>query len=334
MGGVEAPPHPSHPAGTVFITGAGGFVGIHLVRGLAERGWRVVASARRPPEAATERFLAPVAGRVEWVLGDVTRAGWLVDAVGASGADVLFHGAAITPSASVEREATEAVIATNLGSTVAALEAARVHGLRRLIFASSTGIYAARALGHPRSEEEHHLGHNLYAVCKLASEGLVSSYRQIHGISACSVRIGSVYGPMERPSQSRGGLSWVARLLPWAASGAVLRVAGIDFGRDLIYTDDVSSGVDALLRAPTLSYDRYNLASEAFVPLRRVLEALAAESGAVWHEVAAAEAELCFRAEDHRDGAQTGRLREDTGWVARVALEAGLAATLRDYRQA
>lgn len=112
--------------GTAFITGAGGFVGINVVRGLAERGWRVIASA--------------------------------------------------------------------------------------------TGIYAAQALGHPRDEGECHQGHNLYAVCKLASEGLLRSYAEIHGLSLCSVRIGSVYGPLERPSHSRAGLSLVARLLPWAGS--------------------------------------------------------------------------------------------------------------------
>jgi len=320
--------------GTAFITGAGGFVGINVVRGLAERGWRVIASARRPPDGATEQFLAPVAERVEWVLGDVNAAGWLVDAVGASGAEVLFHAAAITPSASVERDATETVIATNLTSTVAALEATRRHRLRRLVFASSTGIYAAQALGQPRAEGECHPGHNLYAVCKLASEGLLRSYAEIHGLSLCSVRIGSVYGPLERPSHSRAGLSLVARLLPWAASGGELRVSGIDIGRDLIHAADVSRAIDALLRAPTLRYDLYNLASEASFPVRRVLAGLAAQRGAVWQEVAEADATLRFRAGDHRDGADTRRLREDVGWVAQVELEAGLAATLDDHLNA
>jgi nucleoside-diphosphate-sugar epimerase len=62
---------------SVLITGAAGFVGINLVRGLANHGFHVTAVARRPPDALAQAFLARVTPHVSWLLGDVTDPSWL-----------------------------------------------------------------------------------------------------------------------------------------------------------------------------------------------------------------------------------------------------------------
>lgn len=316
------------PRRSVLVTGGGGFVGVNLVRGLAERGWSVLATARRQPDALTTAFLTPVAERVTWLLGDVTDRAWLDATIARARLGAIVHAAAMTPTPAVEREQTHAVVSTNLTATLDVLEAARTNGVERVVFASSTGIYAGAARQRPRREDEPLRGHNLYAECKLASEGLVRAYAQLHDLQACSVRIGSVYGAMERPSNSRSGLSLVARLLPWALSGGHLRVHGADVGRDLIHASDVAAAVASVLAAPTLAHDVYNLASAESYPVRSVLDGMARHARATWEATDGGDAELIFTAEHHRDGVDLSRLTADVGWRPQIDLADGLAHTL------
>jgi len=196
-----------------------------------------------------------------------------------------------------------------------------------LVFASSTGVYAGSPADGLRREEECLQGHNLYAACKLASEALVSSYVRIHGISACSLRIGSVYGPMERISLSRAGLSVVARLMPWAVQRGHLRVAGAEIGRDLIHAYDIAEAVATILRAPELRHDLFNLGSQQAYPIRDILEQLATSSGATWECSEPDAADFLLRPTDHRHGLDLRRLEDSTGWRPRVPLRAGIAHT-------
>ena len=317
----------------VLVTGGAGFVGVHLLRGLAAAGWDVVATARRAPDALTSVFLAPVAERVAWLQGDVNDASWLTAQVGEQRLDAVVHAAAVTPTAEVERDATRLVIDTNLTATVTVLDAVRAHGVPRLLVASSTGVYAgagdALAARHaPRHEDEVLEPRNLYAVCKLASERLLTAYVEIHGLRAASLRIGSVYGPMERATRSRSGLSLVAGLVAAAAQGRHLRVSHPEVGRDLIHAHDVAAAVIALLDAPSWRWTLYNLASPVAHPLREVLDLLAANSGLTWEPSAVADADLALTPDRHRDAVDLSRLAAEAGFAPRVPLAAGLAHTL------
>jgi nucleoside-diphosphate-sugar epimerase len=317
----------------VLVTGGAGFVGVHLLRGLAAAGWDVVATARRAPDALTSAFLAPVADRVAWLQGDVNDATWLTAQVAEQRLDAVVHAAAVTPTAEVERDATRLVIDTNLTATVTVLDAVRAHGVPRLLVASSTGVYAgagdALASRHaPRREDEVLEPRNLYAVCKLASERLLDAYSEIHGLRAASLRIGSVYGPMERATRSRSGLSLVAGLVAAAAHGRHLRVSHPEVGRDLIHAHDAAAAVIALLDAPSWRWTLYNLASPVAHPLREVLDLLAADSGLTWEASAVEDADLALTPDRHRDAVDLSRLAADAGFAPRVPLAEGLAHTL------
>jgi len=320
------------PSAPILITGAAGFVGVNLMRGLAARGHSVAGLTRRAPDAATLAYLAPFGDRISWHLGDITAEAEFRALVARLEPSAIVHAAAITPTDAVEREATELVVDTNLVTTLRVLEVVRTLGVPRLLFASSTGVYLGSGGGGLRSEQECLQPPGLYAACKLASEALVSNYGRIHGLSACSLRIGTVYGPLERPSGSRAGLSLVGRLLPWAAGGGHLRVHGSHIGRDLIHADDVAEAVATLLQQPQLSHDCYNLGSDRMDPLSAVLGAFAELSGATWSAAPAAEAELKLGPAQQRDGLDLSRWDAAGGWRPRIGLARGLAHTLRWFR--
>jgi UDP-glucose 4-epimerase len=318
----------------VLVTGGAGFVGVHLVRALAETGWEVLATARREPDDLTRAFVETVRERVDWRIGDTTDAPWLTRLIGAESLAAVVHAAAVTPTERVLREATRSVVDTNLGATLTVLEAVREAQVPRLLFASSTGVYAGAARYAPRREDEPLAHHSLYALCKLASEGLIDEYVRIHGLSAASVRIGSVYGPMERATQSRTGLSMIATLVDAALAGRQVTVSHPDIGRDFIHAVDVADAFVRLLDAPELSHRVYNLASPRSVTVRSVLDALHDLAGLPWVEAAVETADLALTAGHHRDPVDLSRLEGDTGFEPRVTLRAGLAHTLEWARLA
>jgi UDP-glucose 4-epimerase len=318
----------------VLVTGAAGFVGVNLVRGFAEAGWQVVATARRAPDRLTEAFLVSVADRVAWHLGDVTDAGWLEGLIAASAPGLVVHAAAMTPTPAVERESTRRVVDTNLVATLTVLEAVRAQATARLLFASSTGIYAGAALHAARREDERLAPHDLYALCKLASEQLVGAYATIHGSTAASVRIGSVYGPMERTSGSRSGLSVVASLVDAAVAGRSLRVSHPEVGRDLIHAFDLAQAFVRLAEAPRWRWRVYNLASPRPIAMAAALAELASLADLRWAESPVGEADLALTPQHHRDHVDVSRLRRDAGVTPAVGLREGLAHTVAWRRSA
>lgn len=318
----------------VLITGAAGFVGINLARGFAEAGCSVIATARRDPDPLASAFLASVSERVTWQVGDVTDERWLDRLVADGALDVVVHAAAITPTDAVERGATRQVVDTNLVATLSVLEAVRVHAVPRLLFASSTGVYAGAARHAARREDEVLDPHNLYALCKFASERLVSTYVALHGCSAASVRIGSVYGPMERATRSRTGLSVVANLVAAAAEARPTRVSHADVGRDLIHAYDVARAFVHLAEAPRLGWGVYNLAGGAPVTVEEVLDELASLTGVSWTPSGIGEADVGLTPGHHRDHVDLMRLEADTGFTPGTQLRDGLEHALAWHHSA
>ncbi len=119
----------------VFLTGAGGFVGSHVLLALREHGYTVRALVRG-------RSSLPVADVVT-VRGDVRRPGELVDAM--RGCRHLVHTAALYSFTPGDRHD---IMAVNVAGTVGLLEAARLAGVERAVVTSSSA-----AVGHARGAE-------------------------------------------------------------------------------------------------------------------------------------------------------------------------------------
>ena len=142
------------------VTGAAGFVGRHLVAGLADRGWTVRA-------VDLPGMVPPAHGdRVEWIEGDI-RQGARFDAV-LEGADTVFHLASAHLQVGASVEWYRSVNVDAMGPLVRACAAA---GVRRLVHTSSVGIY-----GHvpapPADEDSPKNPGNLYEKTKLEGEEL------------------------------------------------------------------------------------------------------------------------------------------------------------------
>ncbi len=316
---------------TVLVTGALGFVGINLVRCLAQQGLRVIALARRPPDPPTQRFLAADAARIVWIEGDVRDRAGLIALARQYKVDRLVHGAAMTPSAAVEREQSATIVEVNLLGSLNALEAARVVGVKRFVFISSTGLYGAPANPRRRlTEDEPLTTANLYTLCKFASEQLCRRYSQLHDLSVVVGRLGSAYGPMERASHSRENMSLIYDLAHRALAGERIRVFGADRLRDFCYIDDVSAAFAHLLLAEPLQWPVYNVATDQPVTGRDALDLLRRLCpGFEWSETACAEeADFAILPHQERAPLDLSKLQHDAGYRPQFNLAAGLSAYL------
>jgi nucleoside-diphosphate-sugar epimerase len=323
----------------VMVTGGAGFFGANLVRCLAAsaRPEEVVCADLALPDEVTARYLAPVAERVRAVELDVTDRTAFIRLVSDLSITHLVHAAAITPDDVQERAQPDAVVDINLGGSTNALAAlATCPNLERLLLVSSSGVYGAaeagiQALAAPLSQSEDgplHLD-SLYAVTKRCAELLGERYAAIIGRPVAAVRLGPLYGDLERSGHTRPHTTAIHQLAEALKARQPVRVAGPEIVRDWTYVADAADAVSALLGAPQWLHPVYNVSCGAGHPFRQAVEAFAAHGLRATWVTSADEADVAMRPSQGRTPLDITRLREDTGFAPRYDLAAGIDAYLR-----
>ncbi|RMH11698.1 MAG: NAD-dependent epimerase/dehydratase family protein, partial [Gemmatimonadetes bacterium] len=257
---------------TILVTGGAGFIGSHLCERLLERGHAVVSldayddfydpAVKRANLDAARDFDAFV--EREGDIRDPAALAALPDDI-----DTVVHLAAragVRPS--LEQPALYADV--NVMGTVRVLEFARVRGIGRIVFGSSSSVYgnAERvpfvedaAVDRPISP---------YAATKKAGEALCHVHHHLHGAAIVCLRFFTVYGPRQRPDLA---IHKFARLM---SEGRPVPMYGDGTSeRDYTYIDDILQGVegalDWLVRTPG-AFEVVNLGESRTIPLTRMIE--------------------------------------------------------------
>ena len=321
-----------------LVTGGCGFIGTALIRTLMQEGGHAVrvvdnlAVGTREDLAAASDFvevssaapgpMSPV-GRVELLVGDIQDADLAKRA--ADGADVIVHFAANTGvMPSVEDPMADCM--SNVVGTLNYLEAARLGGVGRFVFASSGGTVIGEA--EPPIHEEM-VAHPVapYGASKLAGEGYCSAYFQTFGIETVALRFGNVYGPLSGHKNSV-----VARFIKRAREGEILEIYGDGSQtRDFIYVDDLIRAVRLSATTDGVGGEVFQIATSAETTVQeltdRLIPALAA-AGLGDIEVRNTAAR---RGEVRRNYADTSKADRMLGWKAEVSLDEGLERTVDWY---
>ncbi|TGS17072.1 NAD(P)-dependent oxidoreductase [Mesorhizobium sp. M2E.F.Ca.ET.209.01.1.1] len=261
---------------TLLVTGGTGFVMSVVARAWLDRDpeARAVILDRSGLDAAAEKHFAPVRDRLTVISADILDLEVWSATLDRQGITAIVHGATITPisrgSASEAKRQPEAenparIVDVNLMGTVRMLDWARARpGIKRFIYVSSGSVYRHNGpdwSGEPLPEDGYVAPLTLYGISKFASEMVTNRYADLFGLSAVSVRLASVYGPMDRATESRDFRHVPNRVAHMALAGETIRPNSLEPVGDYLSSTDVAAAILALIDAQHLNYRHYNIGS-------------------------------------------------------------------------
>lgn len=291
----------------VLVTGANGFIGAWTLSRLRELGIAAVAVDLQQPGPLVQRLLGADLAAVRWHTGDVTDTDFVVDA--ARGCDGIAHLAGVLTPFCAAQPVRGAQI--NLIGVLNAFEAARVHGLRQLVFTSSAGVYGPTHADFPEPTTH-------YGAFKLAAEGSARAYWQDHSIASVALRPFVVYGPGRDVGASAGvSLACEAAMARRPYTLPFTGAAG------MVHVDDVVDAIVAALSHPLTGAHAFNLLGEVR-STQAVIDEIRRQ--APWAELTAEGAPLLISADLPADG-----LHSVLPGLTTTALPDGIARTMAGY---
>jgi UDP-glucose 4-epimerase len=317
----------------ILVSGGLGFVGINIVQYLAQLSYveKVVAADILEPDPVAQSFLQQITPKLVFRKMDVADLVSYRSLVEEFGVTSLIHAAAITPDLDYERAHAARVVEVNLSGALNAMAIGyQSPSIKRVLLCSSSGIYGSPRRKVPLQAEKGPLDlDNLYAITKYSAELIAGRYTRLCGKTFCAVRLGSVYGPMERPTGSRQNMSHIQRLRSALLAGRKVRLAGADISRDWVYALDVAEAVRALLCAPVLTHTVYNVGLGEAFSFRQVVEAFVPYGLRVEWVDEPDQADIFMRQESERAALDIRRLKKDAGFIPCFGISAGVS----DYMQ-
>lgn len=219
----------------VLVTGAGGFIGSHLVEKLVRDGNEVRAFVHYNAEGSwhnLEHLPPDVLSAVEVITGDIADPFFVDSAV--SGRDVVYHLAALIgiPYSYV---APAAYVSTNIVGTLNVLQACRRNETQRLVHTSTSETYGS-AQYVPIDEAHPLVGQSPYSASKIGADKLVESYWRSFELPVCTIRPFNTFGPRQ------SARAFIPTIIMQALSGDVVRLGNLDPVRDMTFVTDTAAG--------------------------------------------------------------------------------------------
>lgn len=306
----------------VLVTGAGGFIGSHLVELLVREGYSVRAFVHYNSnnnwynlEHAPPEILA----QVEVVTGDIVDPYSVDRAV--AGCDKVFHLAALIgiPYSYV---APASYVSVNVNGTLNVLEACKRHGVSRVLHTSTSETYGT-AQYVPIDEKHPLVGQSPYSATKIAADKLALSYHLSFETPVTVVRPFNTFGPR----QSMRAI--IPTIIVQALSKDRLKLGSLDPVRDVTFVTDTARGFLAASLSDRVIGETVNLGVGHGPSVRDLVDLVGQLLGKKLtvetdrERIRPASSEVMRLVSDNR------KAKELMDWEPAVSLEDGLTQTIR-----
>lgn len=234
----------------ILITGGAGFIGSNLAKRLVDEGHSVVIldSLLRGNKLDKETY-----SKVEFIKGDVRSLETVSNA--SKNCDIIFHFAAVLGVDIVADNPVETMDVEVIG-TRNVVEAAFVNNVKKILYASTSGIYGHSAIDKSLTEEVMVDPRTSYAMAKRYNEIYLASHHEEKGLNVISLRFFNVYG------KNQDNRMVVPRFFEQALDDESITVFGTGRQtRDFTYIDDT---IEACIRSMSIDGCHIlNIANEA-----------------------------------------------------------------------
>jgi NAD dependent epimerase/dehydratase len=305
----------------VLVTGAGGFIGSHLVERLVRDDATVRALVRynsRNDWGLLEMLPADVRNAVEVVTGDIQDP-FLVDKA-VEGNEVVFHLSSLI-AIPYSYVAPQAYVATNVQGAVNVLEASRRHGVERIVHTSTSECYGTAK--YVPIDEKHPLqGQSPYSASKIGADMIAESYWRSFELPVAVIRPFNTYGPRQ------SARAVIPTIISQALSGGVVHLGSLTPTRDLNFVDDTVEAFIRVSQTPGAVGEIINIGSGREISIgdlaQLILDLMDSDARIECEEQRLRPG----KSEVERLLCDNDKARRILGWETTVTLEEGLRRTI------
>lgn len=305
----------------VLVTGAGGFIGSHLVETLVSSGAQVRGFVRYNSrgDAGLLRLLAPeVLSQVEVIAGDLRDEDAVRKAV--QGCQTVFHLSALISIPYSYYHPAE-VASTNMMGTLNMLLACRDLGVERMVHTSTSEVYGTARIA-PITEEHPLQGQSPYSASKIGADKLAESFYCAFGLPVITVRPFNTFGPRQ------SARAVIPTIITQALTLDTIQLGSLDTTRDFTYVSDTVSGFLCAARSEQGLGDMFNLGTGEEIRIGDLAEMVIRMVGRKVSIQVDSQRLRPQNSEVMRLISDNTHAREVIGWRPEVSFEQGLESTI------
>lgn len=309
----------------VLVTGAGGFIGSHLVESLVQSGAQVRAFVRYNSrnDPGLLGLLSPaILSHVEVLAGDLRDLSAMQAAT--RGVSHVFHlGALIAIPYSYQNPAE--VVETNIMGTLNVLQAARDQQVERLVHTSTSEVYGT-ALHVPIDENHPLQAQSPSSASKIGADKLAESFYCSYNLPVVTIRPFNTFGPRQ------SARAVIPTIITQALARSAIRLGNMNAMRDFTYVSDTVEGFLRIAQTPNIAGQVINLGTGREIRIGDVVKRI----------MAMLDHPIIVQVDTGRlrpENSEVQRLVSDNrlaleklGWKPNVSFEDGLALTFEWIR--
>ena len=308
----------------ILVTGAGGFIGSHLVETLIERGYAVRAFVKYNSKndwGWLEQIQAK--NKIEVVSGNIRDYDFVSDSI--KGCDGVFHLAALIgiPYSYVSPLA---YIQTNIVGTYNILQASREHQLDNILITSTSETYGT-AQYVPIDESHPKVGQSPYSATKISSDQLAISYHRAYGLPVKIVRPFNTYGPRQ------SARAIIPTIITQLLSGKKeIELGDLSPTRDLLFVKDTANGFIEIAESSKTAGEEINIATQSEISMGDLAQKLVNMINPKATVIKDAKRIRPENSEVERLLGSNEKIKNLTNWQQKYDLDKGLTETVEWFK--